>query len=101
MRPHRAYLLGAALGLATLSLAAGPQVLPVAASPQAGASGSVWPGSAMNRTLKGDRLPGLAPGEAQDRKAPAARPRLPEGCEAAVSAMTRSDLAQTPARCLS
>jgi len=101
MRPHRAYLLGAALGLATLALAGVPQVLPVAASPHAGTAGAAGAGPAMNRALKGDRLPGLAPGEAQGRKAPAARPRLPEGCETAVSAMTRSDLAQTPSRCLS
>lgn len=100
MRPHRAYLLGAALGLATLALGATAQVLPVAASPHASALGHALIGPAMDRAGKGDRLPTVAP-QAQGQKAPAAQPRLPEGCEAAVSPMTRSELAQIPVRCLS
>lgn len=108
MRPHRAYLIGAALGLATLALAAATQVLPVAASPHPVTSGQAMNhpppamnGAAMNRALKGDRLPAAAPTQAQGQKAAPPQPRLPEGCEASVSAMTRSLLAQTPARCLS
>jgi hypothetical protein len=95
MRPHRAYLLGAALGLATLALAAGLPTPPVAAAPDAVSRGN----PAMNRALKGDRLPTAVPAEVQGRKVP--QPRLPDGCEASVSSMTRSSLAQTPARCLS
>jgi hypothetical protein len=95
MRPHCAYLLGAALGLATLALAAGLHTPPVAAAPDAVSRAS----AAMNRALKGDRLPTAAPTEVQGRKVP--QPRLPDGCEASVSSMTRSSLAQTPARCLS
>jgi len=107
MRPHRAYLLGATLGLATLALTAATQVLPISASPHATTSGQVnrplpdMNRALMNRALKSDRLPAAVPTEAQGRKAPAVQPRLPEGCEASVSAMTRSPLAQTPARCLS
>ncbi|HEY6255958.1 MAG TPA: hypothetical protein VIY51_09220 [Xanthobacteraceae bacterium] len=98
MRPHRAYLLGSAIALITLALAAGLQVLPVAASPHAGTPATATP---VNRILKGDRLPVAAPADVQGLKVPAVRPRLPEGCEATVSSMTRSSLAQTPARCLS
>ena len=99
MRPHRAYLLGAALGLATLALAAELPAPPVAAAPDAVSKASSAMSRAMNRALKGDRLPTAAPTEVQGRKVP--QPRLPDGCEASVSSMTRSSLAQTPARCLS
>ena len=105
MRPHRAYLLGAAVGLATLALAAGLHTPPLAAAPEAvsksgGAMNRALMNRApMNRALKGDRLPTSVPTEVQGRKVP--QPRLPDGCEASVSSMTRSSLAQTPARCLS
>lgn len=95
MRPHRAYLLGAALGLATLALAGGLRTPPVAAAPDAVSKAS----AALNRALKGDRLLPGVPTEVEGRKVP--QPRLPDGCEASVSSMTRSSLAQTPARCLS
>ena len=95
MRPHRAYLLGSVLGLAILAAGASLRALPVAAAPHAST-----PVMDLNRALKGDRLPAVAPaGETQS--VPAARPGLPEGCEASVSSMTRSSLAHTPARCLS
>lgn len=95
MRPHSAYLVGSVLGLAILAAGASLQALPVAASPHTSA-----PPVDLNRALKGDRLPAVAPAE-ETQSVPAARPRLPEGCEASVSSMTRSSLAHTPARCLS
>ena len=95
MRPHRAYLLGGVVGLAILAAGASLQALPVAASPHSGAHTMD-----LNRALKGDRLPAVAPA-GETESIPATRPRLPEGCEASVSSMTRSSLARTPARCLS
>jgi hypothetical protein len=83
-----------------LALVAGLQVPSVAASPQPAAAD-------VNRSLKGDRLPpdlpviGGKPAERQGWQAPRPNPRLPDGCEATVSAMTRSSLAQTPGRCIS
>ena len=58
---------------------------------------------AVNRALKGDRLmpPGPSGTDRQGLQAPRANPKLPDGCEAAVSSMTRSSLAQTPGRCIS
>jgi len=99
MRAHRAYLLGCGLALPLLALAAGLQAATVTASPPKFATD-------VNRALKGDRLPAVTPaGDANSSapgfKAPPAHPRLPEGCEAAVSAMTQSSLARTPARCIS
>jgi hypothetical protein len=81
-----------------LALVAGLQVPPVAASPQPAATD-------VNRSLKGDRLPSSLTGEKsadrQGLQAPQPSPKLPDGCEATVSAMTRSSLAQTPGRCIS
>jgi hypothetical protein len=100
MRPHSAYLFGVGLALPILALVAGLQVPTVAASPRS-------PDTAVNRALKGDRLPSILsgtnanPSDLQGRQAPRTNPRLPDGCEAAVSAMTRSSLAQTPGRCIS
>jgi hypothetical protein len=100
MRGRNAYLFGIGLALPLLALVAGLQVPTVAASPQG-------PTTDVNRTLKGDRLPSILPGtsanpsELQGWPAPGTSPKLPDGCEAAVSAMTRSSLAQTPGRCLS
>ena len=99
MRGHWAYLFGSGLGLAMLALLAGLQVRTVAASPQ----DSMRNGStAVNRTLKGDRLmpPTIEkPANRQGFQAP--REKLRDGCEAAVSSMTRSSLAQTAGRCIS
>jgi hypothetical protein len=84
------------LALPILALVAGLQVPTVAASPQG-------PMTEVNRAPKGDRLPSILPatsanpGELQGRPA---HPMLPDGCEAPVSAMTRSPLAQTPGRCI-
>jgi hypothetical protein len=97
MRTHRAYLFGVGLALPMLALIAGLQVPSVAASPQPAATD-------VNRSLKGDRLPSELSGGPADRQglqAPRPAPRLPDGCEATVSAMTRSSLAQTPGRCIS
>jgi hypothetical protein len=99
MRTHRAYLFGVGLALPILALVAGLQVQTVAASPQKITTQKAT--TDVNRVLKGDRLVPAAAGESAERQAPTARPRLPDGCEATVSAMTRSSLAQTPGRCIS
>jgi hypothetical protein len=100
MRAHRAYLFGVGLALPILALVAGLQVESVAASPQKVTTKAT---TDVNRVLKGDRLIPATDGESAEREgwqAPA-RPRLPDGCESTVSAMTRSSLAQTPGRCIS
>jgi hypothetical protein len=100
MRTHRAYLFGVGLALPILALVAGLQVRTVAASPQKMTTD-------VNRSLKGDRLPDMVPGpdrrpaKLQGWQAQPASPKLPDGCEATVSAMTRSSLARTPGRCIS
>jgi hypothetical protein len=102
MRGHWAYLFGSGLGLAMLALVAGLQVRTVAASPQSLVQDAT---AGVNRSLKGDRLdlPTMSmSAKPTDRQgSQAKRGRLPDGCEAAVSAMTRSSLAQTPGRCIS
>jgi hypothetical protein len=95
MSRHSPYLFGVGLALPILALVAGLQVPTVAASPQD-------PTTEVNRSLKGDRLPSIQPGtSANPTELRPARPTLPDGCEATVSAMTRSPLAQTPGRCIS
>jgi hypothetical protein len=97
MRTHRAYLFGVGLALPMLALVTGLQVPPVAASPQPAATD-------VNRILKGDRLLSVIGGKPHDRQGWQTlqrTPKLPDGCEATVSAMTRSSLAQTPGRCIS
>jgi hypothetical protein len=100
MRGRSAYLFGVGLALPLLALVAGLQVPTVAASPQN-------PTTDVNRSLKGDRLPPALPAasgkpaDLQGWQAPRPDPKLPDGCEAAVSAMSRSSLAQTPGRCIS
>jgi hypothetical protein len=99
MRKNSPYLFGVGLALPLLALVAGLQVPTVAASPSHQDATMT-----VNRSLKGDRLPSSAPatdGQAIERQAPRAIPRLPDGCEAAVSAMSRSSLAHTPGRCIS
>ena len=57
--------------------------------------------------LKADRLPPSLPATAanpshlEGRQAPRTSPKLPDGCEATVSVMTQSPLAQTAGRCIS
>lgn len=97
MRAHQAFLLCGVLAAGLASAAVAMQAPTVVGSPQAFKQTSV---TDVNRALKGDRLPLVAPG-GNASTAPASAPRLPEGCEAAVSAMTQSPLAHTPARCLS
>jgi hypothetical protein len=106
MRGHWAYLLGSGLAVAMLAFVAGRQVPTVAASPQVAATQDAT--MQVNRGLKGDRLglpvaPAMSanPADPQSSQIPRATPKLPDGCEAAVSAMTRSSLAQTPGRCIS
>ena len=101
MRPRSAYLFGIGLALPMLALVAGLQVPTVAASPQD-------PTTAVNRSLKGDRLPPnlppattANPSHLEGRQAPRTSPKLPDGCEATVSVMTQSPLAQTAGRCIS
>jgi hypothetical protein len=96
MRTYRAYLFGVGLALPILALVAGLQVQTVAASPQKITTQK----TDVNRSLKGDRLTPATEGESAERERLQA-PRLPDGCEATVSAMTRSSLAQTPGRCIS
>jgi len=105
MRAHRAYLFGVGLALPILALVAGLQVESVAASPQKVTTKTTTQKTTtdVNRVLKGDRLIPATDGESAEREgwqAPA-RPRLPDGCESTVSAMSRSSLAQTPGRCIS
>jgi hypothetical protein len=94
---------GAVLGLA--SFLVGLEVSATTAAP----SGEHSP-AAMNRTLKGDRLPlagnsrnaGNGPVEINaPRTAPTAGPELPIGCEAIVSAIGQPPLARVPGRCVS
>jgi hypothetical protein len=92
MSRHSPYLFGVGLALPILALVAGLQVPTVAASPQS-------PMTEVNRSLKGDRL--VLPATSANPTAPQGRPTLPDGCEAPVSAMTRSPLAQTAGRCIS
>jgi hypothetical protein len=105
MRPRSAYLFGIGLALPLVALVAGLQVPTVAASPQDPTTRD--PTTAVNRSLKGDRLPPnlpattANPSDLQGSQAPRMRPTLPEGCEATVSVMTRSLLAQTAGRCIS
>jgi hypothetical protein len=103
MRPHSAYLFGVGLALPILALVAGLQVPSVAASPQNPATMQTAT-TPVNRALKGDRLLSILPAtnaNPSGRQAPQAQPKLPDGCEAAVSAMTQSSLAKTPGRCIS
>jgi hypothetical protein len=88
-----------------LGFVAGLEVPSVAASPQIAMQDAT---TQVNRDLKGDRLgvpvqPAMSanPAGPQGSQAPRANPKLPDGCEATVSAMTRSSLAQTPGRCVS
>jgi len=100
MRPRSAYLFGIGLALPMLALVAGLQVPTVAASPQD-------PTTAVDRSLKADRLPPSLPAATanpshlEGRQAPRTSPKLPDGCEATVSVMTQSPLAQTAGRCIS
>jgi hypothetical protein len=63
---------------------------------------------AINRALKGDRMP-LAAGigrnavnaPLQIQIPPVTRPQLPEGCEPVISAIGQSPLARIPGRCIS
>jgi hypothetical protein len=84
------------------AVVAGLQVRTVAASPQSLVQEAT---AGVDRSLKGDRLalPTMSmSAKPTDRQgSQAKRGRLPDGCEAAVSAMTRSSLAQTPGRCIS
>jgi hypothetical protein len=104
MRASSAYLLGSGLAVAMLGFLAGLEVPSVAASPQIAVQDA---NLQVNRVLKGDRLgvpvpPAMSANPAEHgSQVPRAIPKLPDGCESTVSAMTRSSLAQTPGRCVS
>jgi hypothetical protein len=105
MRASWAYLLGGGLAVTMLGFVAGLEVPTVAASPQIAMQDATMQ---VNRALKGDRQgvpvpPAMSanPADPQSSQVPRANPKLPDGCEASVSAMTRSSLAQTPGRCVS
>jgi hypothetical protein len=56
----------------------------------------------VNRVLKGDRLPGATTGSIPPAPVKIQAPvRLPAGCEAIVSVITRSPLAQVAGNCVS
>jgi hypothetical protein len=106
MRRYSGYLVGcggAVFAIATFLV--GLEVSTTTASP------SLAPSAPMvNRTLKGDRMPLLStksrnavngPAEMNVPPAPAPKPRLLDGCEAVVSAIGQSPLAQIPGRCVS
>lgn len=101
MRPHFAYLFGSALGLGLLALVAGLQGSSVAAAAHTAPQVTT---TVIDRTLKGDRLPVVdtaVSGSIRMRTPAATGNRLPDGCEASVSAMERSPLAHVPGRCIS
>jgi hypothetical protein len=100
MRPHFAYIFGSALGLGLLALVTGLQVSSTAATARPAPQLTT---TAVDRTLKGDRLPlDAAMNESARTRSPApAGNRLPDGCEATVSPMTQSPLAHIPGRCIS
>ncbi len=98
MRRHLAYVLSGLVGaVAMLALILGLEMQVATAH-----TGAELPG--INRALKGDRLPvPLKPVNVRIPSPPSSEApnRLPDGCEGLVSAITKSPLARTPARCIS
>jgi hypothetical protein len=87
------------LGFGLLALVSALQTVPVAAATRTAPHVNA---TIVDRTLKGDRLPVDAASGAAGARTPAGgNSRMPEGCEATVSAMTQSPLAHTPGRCIS
>ena len=93
MRRFFQYLVrGLGLALATVGVATGLDAISAVASPQVAAV------VAVDRSLKGDRLAApVRPVQLQLQNLP----RLPDGCEAIVSTITRSSLARLAGRCVS
>ena len=102
MRRNSGYLVGCCgVAFAVAAFVIGLEVSATTAAP------SVEPAApVINRAHKGDRLP-LIPAKSRNavngpqEKAPAPKPRLLDGCEAVVSAIGQSPLAQVPGRCVS
>jgi hypothetical protein len=101
MRRQSSFLVGCSgAAFAIASFLIGIEVSATTAAPSAERT-------TVNRTLKGDRLPAPAMRSRDaingpfERKAPVAKPQMPEGCEPVISAIGRSPLAQIPGRCLS
>jgi hypothetical protein len=103
MRRNSGYLVGcggAVLAIATFLV--GLEVSSTTAAPSIARTAPM-----VNRTLKSDRMP-LASTKSRNAvngpavpPAPAPKPRLLDGCEAVVSAIGHSPLAQVPGRCVS
>jgi hypothetical protein len=107
MRRHSGLLLaccGAAFAMAFFVL--GLEISATTAAPSAQSIDHSAP--TVNRTLKADRMP-LVPaisrnavnGPFELKRPPVAKPQLLDGCEAVVSAIGQSPLAQVPGRCVS
>src|SRR5262245_7021969 len=102
MRRNSGYLVGfCGVAFAVASFVIGLEVSSTTAAPSIERASP-----AVNRTNKADRLP-LVPVKSRNavngpfEKAPAPKPRLLDGCEAMVSAIGQSPLAQIPGRCVS
>jgi len=103
MRRHSGYLVGCCgVAFAVAAFVIGLEVSATTAAPSVEQAGPV-----INRAHKSDRLP-LIPAKSRnavngpfEQAPPAPKPRLLDGCEAVVSAIGQSPLAQVPGRCVS
>ena len=104
-----------AIGLVSLAMLIVGLTPFLAAGPSAGAGfTSKTPEAAVNRSLKGDRLPGVDSGlyrpqtsgaaagsdEPQSRRRSGRQPQIPLGCEAAFSPVSSPSLAYIYRRCM-
>jgi hypothetical protein len=104
MRRHSRYFLGCAgAAFAAASFLIGLEMTATTAALSADRNVP-----AVNRTLKSDRLPLVAPksrnavnGPLEQVTPPAPKPKLPDGCEPVVSSIGQSPLAQIAGRCVS
>jgi hypothetical protein len=106
MRRYSQYLIGSCAAVfAISSFLVGLEVSATTAAPSLGQNTP-----AVNRVLKGDRMPLIAPKslnavngptETKAPPAPAPKPRLLDGCEPVISAIGQSPLAQVAGRCIS
>jgi hypothetical protein len=106
MRRYSRYVFGCGgAAFAIASFLAGLEVSATTAAPSLSQNAP-----AVNRTVKGDRMPVISvnsrnavngPVELSAPPAPTPRPRLPDGCEPVISAIGQTPLAQIPGRCIS
>lgn len=107
MRRYSQYLLGSCAAVfAISSFLVGLEVSATTAAPSLGQNTPM-----VNRVLKGNRMPLVAPkslnavnGPTATKAPPAApapKPRLLDGCEPVISAIGQSPLAQIAGRCIS